>query len=141
MMIFGFSLQDSNKSWEESDVVASGLEAVEPVVGELHEKVTGNPMSNYDFRAFIRKSAHFAEFILLGGILMLLTLFIERGVRRLIFMPLFISLLVAVIDEFIQSFMDRTSAVKDIILDFSGAFTGILLIVLAWFIIRRVRAR
>lgn len=40
--------------------------------------------------------------------------------RELIVYPLFFVLLLAVSDEFLQSFVDRRSNVRDIVLDFSG---------------------
>lgn len=76
---------------------------------------------------FIRKAAHFVEFAVLGACLCGVVDGICRRFWRdwLVFFPLFVLLSVAVTDEFIQSFQDRTSAVKDIILDFSGGVFGL----------------
>ena len=76
---------------------------------------------------FVRKSAHFCEFGLLGCELILLFR-LRSGVR---FQDLcnaaFAALLSAVTDETIQIFSGRGSQVQDVVLDFSGALTGILL--------------
>ena len=82
------------------------------------------------FHKYVRKSAHFAEFALLGAELMLLTLFIEpRRPYRLIFIPMFLSLLTAVTDEYLQMFTTRTSSVADVLLDFIGSVCGITAVI------------
>ena len=40
---------------------------------------------------------------------------------------LFFALLCAVADEFLQSFTGRTSSVRDVLIDFGGAVSGLLL--------------
>ena len=77
---------------------------------------------------FVRKSAHFCEFGLLGCELMLL-FWLRSGVRfQNLCNAAFAALLSAVTDETIQSFSGRGSQVLDVVLDFSGALTGILLV-------------
>ena len=75
---------------------------------------------------FVRKLAHFCEFGLLGC--ELTTLFWLRGGLR--FQSLcnsaFAALLTATTDETIQIFSGRGSQLTDVLLDFSGALTGIL---------------
>ena len=79
----------------------------------------------------IRKLAHFAEFMFLGIILYLLKVHTKKiKITEIIL----ICQSVAIIDEFIQSFSDRTDKVTDIIIDISGAVTGILIA----FIIKKV---
>ena len=66
---------------------------------------------------------HFCEFALLG--LLLCRSFSAWGVPKLTATGyiLFLALLVAVIDEYIQAFSPgRASRVKDVLLDFSGGF-------------------
>ena len=77
---------------------------------------------------FVRKSAHFCEFGLLGCELTLLFwlrsgISLQNGCNAA-----FAALLAAVTDETIQSFTGRGSAVRDVVLDFSGAVTGVLLL-------------
>ena len=77
---------------------------------------------------FVRKSAHFCEFGLLGCELMLL-FWLRSGVRfQNLCNAAFAALLSAVTDETIQIFSGRGSQVQDVVLDFSGALTGILLV-------------
>ena len=77
---------------------------------------------------FVRKAAHFCEFGLLGCELMLL-FWLRSGVRfQNLCNAAFAALLSAVTDETIQIFSGRGSQVQDVVLDFSGAFTGILLV-------------
>lgn len=76
-----------------------------------------------DVEHHIRKLAHFCEFALLG--LLLCRSFSAWGVPKLTATGyiLFLALLVAVIDEYIQAFSPgRGSSVKDVLLDFSGVF-------------------
>ena len=77
---------------------------------------------------FVRKSAHFCEFGLLGCELILL-FWLRSGVHfQNLCNAAFAALLSAVTDETIQSFSGRGSQVLDVVLDFSGALTGILLV-------------
>ncbi|MBR1565360.1 MAG: VanZ family protein [Oscillospiraceae bacterium] len=77
---------------------------------------------------FVCKSAHFCEFGLLGCELMLL-FWLRSGVRfQNLCNAAFAALLAAVTDETIQIFSGRGSQVQDVVLDFSGALTGILLV-------------
>lgn len=87
----------------------------------------------------VRKLGHFMEFSLLGA--EMAGLLIAR--RRLRFQGfvncLFAGLSVAVIDETIQIFSQRGSQVQDVLLDFAGAFFGLLLIIVIHQIVRAFR--
>jgi VanZ family protein len=75
---------------------------------------------------FVRKSAHFCEFGLLGSELMLL-FWLRNGLHfQSCCNAAFCALLSAVTDETIQIFSGRGSQVQDVVLDFAGALTGIL---------------
>jgi len=91
-------------------------EMIQPIV-DPHYKIPQD-----SFMSYIRKSAHFTLFFILGVVITMIHLVIKK---TRIFTLLFIILSISVIDEFIQSFSDRTASVKDIILDFCGAFTGL----------------
>ena len=95
----------------------------------------GIPVSEH----FLRKLAHFSEFGLLGCELTLLLWL--RGVRRprgMGFSAL-AALLAASADETIQIFTGRGSQVSDVLLDFSGALTGILLCTLIIVLVTKKR--
>ncbi|MDD4774099.1 MAG: VanZ family protein [Eubacteriales bacterium] len=117
VFIFGNSLtpgEISNKTSRSLSQIILGM--IDP----------GDKINPEFFHKFVRKSAHFVEFALLGAELMLLTLFIApRRPLRLIFMPLFLSLMTAVTDEFLQIFTTRTSSVADVLLDYAGTAFGI----------------
>jgi VanZ family protein len=86
---------------------------------------------------FARKAAHFFEFFLLGIFLTLILIAFDLVVHKNITIPLFIGLLVAVLDEYIQLYVEgRAGMVSDVVLDFSGLATGVI-IVLAITIIKK----
>lgn len=75
----------------------------------------------------IRKTAHFTEFAALG--LCVTGATSAYGVirkRRYVALPLLITLVCAVCDEFLQYFTGRGSMVTDVVLDFAGALFGMM---------------
>lgn len=128
-MIFWNSLQSAQQSNELSGGL---LTLLKPLLIRLFGG------SEEMMHAFVRKAAHFAEFaalgLCLGGV--------ADGIRvrfwrtSLVFFPMFMALSVAVTDEFIQSFSDRTSAVKDVILDFCGGIFGLAVMIAAFSVLR-----
>jgi len=131
-MIFWNSLQNAQASNELSDGV---LTVVKPILSKL----VGDSEDLMDL--IVRKAAHFVEFAALGLCLGGLSDGFHTRFWRdsLVFFPLFTVLSVAVTDEFIQSFSDRTSAVKDVILDFGGGAFGLAVMVLALAVLQRIR--
>ena len=83
----------------------------------------------YPLHVFIRKAAHFAEFSALGVCIggYAVNLGYESG-RRYIALPAWLTLCVAVCDEFIQTFSGRAGMVEDVVLDYCGAVFGMLLV-------------
>ncbi len=76
----------------------------------------------------IRKLAHFGEFALLGAELGAL-FFINRGrCFKNAFYSALSALAAASIDEMIQLFSNRAAMIRDVLLDFSGALTAIVLL-------------
>ena len=131
-MIFWNSLQNAQASNELSDGV---LTVVKPILSRL----VGDSEELMDL--IVRKAAHFMEFAALGLCLGGLADGLRTRFWRssLVFFPLFTVLSVAVTDEFIQSFSDRTSAVKDVILDFGGGAFGLAVMVLALAALQKMR--
>ncbi len=101
------------------DLVAILKPILEPIIGE--GKVTDH---------FVRKTAHFCEFALLGAELRLLFLLLGFGTVQGHMNTLFAALAAGVTDETIQYFYDRGSMVLDVVLDFCGAFFGALVLLL-----------
>ena len=79
----------------------------------------------------IRKSAHFIEFFIQGAFF---SGIIFDSFKKDYISLLFIGLLTAVADEFIQNFVPgRGSMVSDCLIDFSGTLTVSLLVFLIWY--------
>lgn len=121
IFIFSNSLDNGEESSAKSGLVVAVLQQVAEIFTD------GATVSE----SFVRTMAHFSEFALLGFLLMLsVKTFTQRYLKN-IFLVLFISLAVAVIDEILQLFSSgRASDVLDVAVDFSGAVTGILFFVL-----------
>ncbi len=115
--IFSNSFKGIGASNQDSDSVISIFEPlIRRIFGENH---------NIDLHFWVRKGAHFAEFALLGMLVYGWCLVFSRTAFGY---GLFYLLAVAVCDEFIQRFFERTSSVADVLLDFGGAFTGFCLL-------------
>lgn len=88
----------------------------------------GIPVSLTDY--IIRKTAHFGEFGLLGVLVSLTFYSYDKQIKNLfkrILSVFFICLTTAITDETIQLFVPgRSGQVTDILLDFSGSFTGVI---------------
>ena len=90
----------------------------------------------------VRKTAHVMEFALLGTSVIGLTFHIRRYYQKSMYgAALFYVLAVAVLDEHIQSFSDRTSSTGDILLDFLGALVGFGIVFIIRFIIKKLKER
>lgn len=116
--IWGNSLLPRTESQEISRGLLAELCAALETVG-LHI----DPQNDH----WLRKLAHFGEFALLGAELCAL-LFLNRRVRLQGFVNCaFAGLAVAVTDEALQPLSNRGSQVQDVLLDFAGFVTGLLL--------------
>lgn len=92
----------------------------------------GNGVQETDL--VLRKIAHMIEYALLGISVIPLSIKINsRFKKSIIGFSFFFVLAVAVLDEHIQSFSDRSSSTSDIILDFFGALFGFLM---GWLMIK-----
>ena len=116
--IFYNSFQNSEESNEASEVIE---EIVEPIV----EEIVGEDV--VDVTYLVRKGAHITEFFVLGVLVCNVLNEISKkrkNFKYILGYGLFYVLAVAVTDEYIQSFSDRTSSVIDVLIDFSGASSG-----------------
>lgn len=115
--IFSNSLQPPNESNSRSRIIADWLYGL-PLLRQW--------LTEDDFHAFIRKIAHFTEFAALGLCLGGFAYNLGRiKAQKYISLPMLVALATAVTDEFIQRFTGRTSSVKDVLIDFSGALCGL----------------
>ena len=136
--IFSNSFDDKTKSNTKSEKI---VKVIKPSVDKVSQKLTGKTVKTEDLNKYTRKIAHFTEFAILGIELLILMLLIEKALTKLIFMPLFLGLLTACMDEFIQSFNERSDMVSDIFIDFSGCTAGILISVLAFILIKKHKTK
>jgi len=122
--IFGNSLQGG----EASNAVSGGVSSwLKPILDPF------DLISDVFFHILVRKLAHFTEFAALGFCLtgMVLNMNVTTKQRR--YLPALWAFLAACTDETIQRFTGRTSAFKDVCIDFSGAVFGIMLVwVIVW---------
>lgn len=91
--------------------------------------VLGNTVERETTENLIRKIAHMIEFAFLGAPVIAFAIHIHQHHKKPVYgFAFFYVLAVAVTDEHIQSFSDRTSSTGDIILDFCGALIGFLIV-------------
>ena len=140
-LIFMRSLQGAEGSWTESNFVAAALE---PILRRVYRAVgwvsahLGHPMT-IGYEAFVRKLAHLLEYALLGVECVAFTVALtKRVVSPYLWADLFIVLMVAVVDEYVQSFVGRTSLVADVLLDFSGGLAGMIVALIVAAIVRKL---
>lgn len=117
--IWNNSCMSGEESGAQSGAVTKFLQAILDPKGNIPEA---------SFHHFVRKTAHFVEFAALGALIggLFRTIWLQTG-RTFFSLPVLTVLLVAVLDEYIQFFTGRGSAVTDVILDFSGGLTGLAL--------------
>ena len=125
--IFSNSMKDSAASHAQSGTVVEFVEPIlKPIFGEQDEEETARKMS-----IIVRKAAHFAEFTLLGfcvgGFAAAITAIYQKRFSGL---SLGMCFAVASCDEWIQSFVGRTSSIKDVALDLCGSIFGIMVMLL-----------
>ena len=125
--IWGNSMLGSKAS---SNVSNSVLGALGPIIRRF------GIVSKDDL--WLRKLAHFTEFAALGAELLFLAAVRRRLGLQAASNCAFAALLAALTDETIQLISGRNSQVLDVLLDFSGSLTGILI---AWLICRLIKKR
>ncbi|MBQ4518398.1 MAG: VanZ family protein [Clostridia bacterium] len=137
MLVVGYIFYNSSQTSQVSNERSNEIvEEIKPIV-DPEEKI-----DKKDFNEYVRKAAHFFEFFLLG-LALGGTMACAYGKTAKIFvsLPLLISLLVAVTDEFIQSFTGRTSKIADVFIDFSGATFGLLMVLFVILLIYKARRK
>ncbi len=123
--LIGFILYQGSRS---SDV---SIEMSDKIVNKLVAILqnlfpSSNPITIYRLiHVLVRKAAHLFEYALLGGGLFFYFRYQKYTTIDQWIYSLFIVLLFATTDEYIQSFVGRTSSVRDVILDFIGGIAGI----------------
>ena len=86
----------------------------------------------------LRKLAHITEYSLLGLLTQTIRISLKKQGKNIsIWLPLFCVLAVGVLDEFFQSFSNRTGVVSDVLLDFIGGIAGVLIATLIFCIVKK----
>lgn len=118
VFIFGNSFMNYEASHSSSGAVAG--------------MIGSQTASDYETVEFlIRKTAHLIEFAGLGiGVMKLKQIGIRQAASMSFWFPLFYVLAVGVLDEYIQSFSNRSSSTGDVILDFFGGLLGMAVVLL-----------
>lgn len=121
MLIFGFSSQSGEESGGLSAILAKPITNL--IAAWMHKDVTDALYLQVDNA--IRMAAHFSEYAVLGGLLLLA--FRQFGLMMR-WLPWLIGALYAVLDEWHQSYRPgRVCDPADILLDAFGVLCGILL--------------
>ena len=134
-VIFGFSSQDAEQSASLSE------EVTEVIVDTFEVKTEPNIIEH-----FVRKTAHFTEYAVFGGLLFLSFAFFCRYKQKSPYLALIpsslVSLVYAASDEFHQGFVSgRSPELIDVCIDTSGAVLAGALICLIIYIVRKIKMR
>ena len=122
--------------WGQSCIPAEGSEEESNIVKELIEEIVHTVSGQDSFHIplkLVRKAAHFTEYAILGTEMTVLTALYLYGEDKKIkpdnrFIPMFGTLVTALVDESIQSFSNRYPSLFDVWLDFSGALFAIVVV-------------
>ena len=134
VIIFAFSAEDREESGTRSEsVTAFVIRIIYPDFDHMScdDQLTIKDSTHH----FVRKTAHFLEYALLGLLTSCLLLFIRRYLFRRKFerwktwlYPAVFCVLYAVTDEVHQIFSNRGASAKDVLIDAVGVICGILFI-------------
>ena len=95
---------------------------------QLDKHLLTNTNFYQQMNLLIRKSAHFVEYFILASLFSRwLKTKSVKWIEMMIY-PLFFVLVIAVGDEFIQSFVGRGSNVRDVLIDFSGGILAVIIL-------------
>ena len=121
LFIWRNSLQIGNLSQQQSDWFVDKIKYFISSIFNINN--SQNDLSSLSF--LIRKFAHFSEFFILSFLWSILILKLNNSKK--IFLPIFISILISIIDETIQLYVPgRSGMLQDIFIDSTGAFFGLI---------------
>lgn len=138
-IIIYFSLQPPNVSHNQSLAVVKMLKKIDSFFDISHTsmymKITDFLKDKWFFGLYkstnmvVRKSAHFGIYFLLGIFATIFGYMYSRKKLIGLFLGIGLSMTVAVLDEYNQGFVERTSSLDDVIIDGVGATIGTLLVI------------
>lgn len=140
VLIFVMSAQTATVSSSQSGKVIEGIAKVLVKDFESYDSVAKDLLIN-EYQNFIRKSAHFFIYAVLGFFSYGFVNTYKISMRRITFLFSWgFCIFYAATDEFHQLFISgRSGMLKDVVLDSVGAVTGILVFMLTLFIFKRLR--
>lgn len=130
--IFAHSILPASESSEVSGGVFAAVKKLFEYFGAEF------PLSHNAFR----KLAHFLEYTALGAMLIVTTRTFTKNVIRELSKPLFLGLIIPIVDETIQLFsLGRSGELRDVWIDFSGVLAGTVFLLLILAIIENRKGR
>ncbi|MDO5558570.1 MAG: VanZ family protein [Oscillospiraceae bacterium] len=118
----------TNSMQDQAHSVAASNSLKEFILAKLSFFVDDNSRLMTFIQTYIRKCAHFIEFTLLGAVLMTILTINKKTSVQNIYNIFSFSVIVAVIDEFVQRYTGRGPNVKDVVIDSVGSLFGIFLV-------------
>ena len=145
-VIFYFSSQPSGVSNSQSRMAVKIISTVNDTFDitdtKLYTKLESTVKDIWLFNryktpnAVVRKSAHFGIYFLLGIISSVFGYIYSKKILMGFLLGTSLPVVIAVLDEFNQGFVGRTSSLNDVIIDGAGALTGTLTIIFLIFIVK-----
>ena len=127
-VIFSFSNQNGVKSTSTSNVVTSAIVNVATNVTNKEYTRTEVKKKIEDSTFYIRKMAHFTEYLILGILVLNYLSTYGKLNKRMLMIALIICYLYAISDEIHQIFIPgRTAKVLDTLIDGSGSLIGLII--------------
>lgn len=136
-IIFGFSNQDAEESGNLSSSIAKFI-----LKQMHHDDIENKEQILERIESIIRKLAHFSIYTLVGFLLMSLISTYNLEENKRIIASLCIGILYATSDEIHQLFIPgRSGQITDVILDSMGVLLGILLVLTALEIYKKIKRK
>lgn len=140
-LIFWFSSQNSAESADVSKGFSMWILNMLPFFSHMSYDAKLELAQSMDF--FIRKTAHFSIYAALGmSSAAAMHSISGKAIRKILIFSVLLCMLYAVSDEIHQEFVSgRAGRAGDVLIDTAGAFTGVLLLMFAAYIIRRLQKK
>lgn len=149
VIIFYFSSQPPSISHGQSTMVVRLMRRVNEIFDITHTAFYQKAesfikdvllMGRYkSTNAVVRKSAHFGIYFILGMLCSSFGYVYAKKVLMAFLLGISLPVTVAVLDEFNQGFVGRTSTLNDVIIDGAGAFTGTMVMMLFLMIVKIIK--
>ena len=140
--IFYFSNQIADDSSITSSRVVNLISEIIPTIKNMQEP-DKTILKEEILTPIVRKGAHFSIYAMLGMLTInfMLTFENKKMSKKIIFALLF-CMFYAITDEFHQYFIPgRSAEIRDVLIDSSGALTGILFVIIVLAIVKRIKKK